>query len=77
MVEMVVDVQIRVVDVRNEVVVDVQIWVVDLRHEVAVTDLIDSRWIDGACGGERDFFRGSGDGVLSLWYSSLEDSRLT
>ncbi|GJR79743.1 hypothetical protein Tco_0150528, partial [Tanacetum coccineum] len=28
---------------------------------------------DGACGGERDFFLGGGDGVLSFWCSSLED----
>nr|GFA23397.1 hypothetical protein [Tanacetum cinerariifolium] len=32
---------------------------------------------DGACGGERDFFLGGGDGVLSFWCFSLEDSRLT
>ncbi|GJW75506.1 hypothetical protein Tco_0134876 [Tanacetum coccineum] len=32
---------------------------------------------DGAFGGERDFFLGGGDGVLSFWCSSLEDSRLT
>ncbi|GKD40795.1 hypothetical protein Tco_1261002 [Tanacetum coccineum] len=32
---------------------------------------------DGAFGGERDFFLGDGDGVLSFWCSSLEDSRLT
>nr|GFB47884.1 hypothetical protein [Tanacetum cinerariifolium] len=32
---------------------------------------------DGACDGERDFFLGGGDGVLSFWCSSLEDSRLT
>ncbi|GJR66600.1 hypothetical protein Tco_0012665 [Tanacetum coccineum] len=31
---------------------------------------------DGACGGERDFFLGGGDGVLSFWCSSLEDERL-
>ncbi|GKB95627.1 hypothetical protein Tco_0981764 [Tanacetum coccineum] len=30
---------------------------------------------DGACGGERDFFLGGGDGVLSFWCSSLEDLR--
>ncbi|GKC56805.1 hypothetical protein Tco_1084403 [Tanacetum coccineum] len=32
---------------------------------------------DGACGGEKDFFLGGGDRVLSIWRSSLEDSRLT
>ncbi|GJR84410.1 hypothetical protein Tco_0155195 [Tanacetum coccineum] len=32
---------------------------------------------DGACGGERDFFLGGGEGVLSFGYSSLEDERLT
>ncbi|GJU77388.1 hypothetical protein Tco_1274458 [Tanacetum coccineum] len=31
---------------------------------------------DGACGGERDFFRRGGDGVLSFWCFSLEDSRV-
>ncbi|GJW53120.1 hypothetical protein Tco_0097205 [Tanacetum coccineum] len=29
----------------------------------------------GACGGERDFPLGGGDGVLSFWCSSLEDAR--
>ncbi|GJS18668.1 hypothetical protein Tco_0413140 [Tanacetum coccineum] len=33
--------------------------------------------LDGACGGERDFFLGGGDGVFSFWCSSLEESRLT
>ncbi|GJV36827.1 hypothetical protein Tco_1409304 [Tanacetum coccineum] len=28
---------------------------------------------DGACGGERDFFLGGGEGVLSFGCSSLED----
>ncbi|GJZ91877.1 hypothetical protein Tco_0663942 [Tanacetum coccineum] len=32
---------------------------------------------DGACGGERDFFLGGGEGVLSFGCSSLEDVRLT
>ncbi|GKE52839.1 hypothetical protein Tco_1487995 [Tanacetum coccineum] len=32
---------------------------------------------DGACGGERDFFHGGGDGVLLMWCSSLKDSRFT
>nr|GEW21968.1 hypothetical protein [Tanacetum cinerariifolium] len=32
---------------------------------------------DGACGGERDFFLGGGEGVLSFGCSSLEDMRLT
>ncbi|GJY49743.1 hypothetical protein Tco_0439699, partial [Tanacetum coccineum] len=32
---------------------------------------------DGACGGERDFFLGGGEGVLSFRCSSLEDVRLT
>ncbi|GJY97453.1 hypothetical protein Tco_0514363 [Tanacetum coccineum] len=31
---------------------------------------------DGACGGERDFFLGGGEGVLSFGCSSLEDVRL-
>nr|GFC94585.1 hypothetical protein [Tanacetum cinerariifolium] len=34
-------------------------------------------YFDGACGGERDFFLGGGDEVLSFWCSSLEDGRLT
>ncbi|GKF11975.1 hypothetical protein Tco_0049901 [Tanacetum coccineum] len=32
---------------------------------------------DGACGGERDFFLGGGEGVLSFGCNSLEDVRLT
>nr|GEW68955.1 hypothetical protein [Tanacetum cinerariifolium] len=32
---------------------------------------------DEACGGERDFFQGSGEGVLSSGCSSLEDVILT
>ncbi|GKF19081.1 hypothetical protein Tco_0067719, partial [Tanacetum coccineum] len=32
---------------------------------------------DGAFGGEKDLPIGDGDGVLSFWCSSLEDSRLT
>ncbi|GJX54735.1 hypothetical protein Tco_0283104 [Tanacetum coccineum] len=32
---------------------------------------------DGACGGERDFFLGGGEGVLSFGCSLLEDVRLT
>ncbi|GJX52808.1 hypothetical protein Tco_0281177 [Tanacetum coccineum] len=32
---------------------------------------------DGACSGERDFFLGGGEGVLSFGCSSLEDVRLT
>ncbi|GJV27681.1 hypothetical protein Tco_1384129 [Tanacetum coccineum] len=32
---------------------------------------------DGACGGERDFFLGGGDGVFPFWCSSLEELRLT
>ncbi|GJV38064.1 hypothetical protein Tco_1410541 [Tanacetum coccineum] len=32
---------------------------------------------DGACHGERDFFLGGGEGVLSFGCSSLEDVRLT
>ncbi|GJW53608.1 hypothetical protein Tco_0855821 [Tanacetum coccineum] len=93
-----------------EVVVDVQIWVVDVRHKVVVTDLRDPvanylrlKYVcsvvvfvgvevlevqaslvlllevdfDGAYGGERKFFRGGGDGVLSFWCSLLDDSGLT
>ncbi|GKA06585.1 hypothetical protein Tco_0685809 [Tanacetum coccineum] len=32
-------------------------------------------YFDGACGGESDFFLGSGEGVLSFGCSSLEDVR--
>nr|GEY87869.1 hypothetical protein [Tanacetum cinerariifolium] len=32
---------------------------------------------DGACGGERDFFLGGGEGVLSFGCSLLKDIRLT
>ncbi|GJR53726.1 hypothetical protein Tco_1404247 [Tanacetum coccineum] len=32
---------------------------------------------DRACGGERDFFLGGGEGVLSFGCSSLKDVRLT
>ncbi|GJX71981.1 hypothetical protein Tco_0309152 [Tanacetum coccineum] len=32
---------------------------------------------NGACGGERNFFLGGGEGVLSFGCSSLEDVRLT
>ncbi|GJU88999.1 hypothetical protein Tco_1301422 [Tanacetum coccineum] len=32
---------------------------------------------DGACGGERDFFLGGGEGVISFGCSLLEDVRLT
>ncbi|GJR41860.1 hypothetical protein Tco_1309963 [Tanacetum coccineum] len=32
---------------------------------------------DGACGGERDFYLGGGEGVLSFGCSSLEDVRFT
>ncbi|GKB99711.1 hypothetical protein Tco_0985848 [Tanacetum coccineum] len=32
---------------------------------------------DGACGGERDFFLGGGEGVLLFGCSSREDVRLT
>ena len=31
---------------------------------------------DGACGGERDFFLGGGEGVFSFGYSSLEDVKI-
>ncbi|GJR78019.1 hypothetical protein Tco_0090384 [Tanacetum coccineum] len=75
-----------------EVAVDVQIWVVDVKHEVVAMDLkgpvanyprlthmgAPTRGnFDGAFGGERDFFCGGGDGILSLWCSSPDDSRLT
>ncbi|GJU11047.1 hypothetical protein Tco_1133443 [Tanacetum coccineum] len=86
----VVDVQIRVVDVINEVVADAQIREEGVRHVVVAKDLkgpvANYLWLthmghevdfDCTFGGERDFFLGGGDGVLSFWCSSLEDSRLT
>ncbi|GJY45454.1 hypothetical protein Tco_0434517 [Tanacetum coccineum] len=109
MVEVEVDVQIRVLDVQIRVL-DVQIRVVDVRHAVVAMDLkglvanypllthmghevisvvvevlgVQASLVlllegdfDGACGGERDFFFRGGDGVLSFWCSSHEDSRLT
>ncbi|GJU65692.1 hypothetical protein Tco_1247527 [Tanacetum coccineum] len=42
--------------------------------QLSMVEILD---FDGAFGGERDFFRGGGDGVLSMWCSSLEDSRFT
>ncbi|GJV27899.1 hypothetical protein Tco_1384347 [Tanacetum coccineum] len=111
------DVQIQVVDVRNEVVVGAQIQEVGVKHVVVAKDLkgpmanyprlrheyhevvfggeevlevqasLEGQTLalvlllevdfDGACGGERDFPLGDGDGVLSFWCSSLEDVRLT
>ncbi|GJW42551.1 hypothetical protein Tco_0071350 [Tanacetum coccineum] len=44
-----------------------------MSHEVLLLEVD----FDGAFGGERDLFLGGGDGVLSFWCSSLEDSRLT
>ncbi|GKA95933.1 hypothetical protein Tco_0818028 [Tanacetum coccineum] len=95
MVEVVVDVQIRVVDVKNEVVVTdlkypvtnypllkhvcykvvfVGIEVLEVQASLVLILKVD---FDGAYGGETDFFRGDGNGVLSMWCSSLEDSRFT
>ncbi|GKC11859.1 hypothetical protein Tco_1008641 [Tanacetum coccineum] len=96
---MVVDVQIRVVDVRSEVIADAQIREVVVRHVVVAEDLKDPVAnyprlthrghevikfvvevlevlllevdLDGAFGGERDFYLGGGDDVLSFLCSSL------
>ncbi|GJR55402.1 hypothetical protein Tco_1405923 [Tanacetum coccineum] len=70
----VVDVQIRVVDVRNKVVADAQIQEEGVRYVVVL--LLEADF-DGAFGGERDFFLGGGYDVLSFWCCSIEDSRLT
>ncbi|GJZ97838.1 hypothetical protein Tco_0670291 [Tanacetum coccineum] len=95
MVEVVVDVQIRVVDMRNEVVVtdlmdpvanyprlkhvscEVVFVVMEVLEVQASLVLILEVDFYGAFGGERDFFREGDDGVLSMWCSSLEDSRFT
>nr|GEW29794.1 hypothetical protein [Tanacetum cinerariifolium] len=85
MVEVEVDVQIRLVDVRHEVVaMDLKGPVANyprlthMGHEVmnVVVEVLEVDF-DCACGCERDFFLRCGDGVLSFWYSLLEDSRLT
>ncbi|GJT30866.1 hypothetical protein Tco_0671177 [Tanacetum coccineum] len=92
MVEVVVDFQIRVVDVGIRVVVVRHVVVeMDLKGPVAnypwfqhkghlvifvVVEVLEVD-LDGACGGERDFFLGGGDGVFSFWCSLLKDSRLT
>nr|GEV40954.1 hypothetical protein [Tanacetum cinerariifolium] len=90
MVEVEVDVQIRVVDVRHKVVaMDLKGLVANYQrlthmgHEVmnVVVEVLEVQALlvdfDCACGGERDFFLRCGDGVLSFWCSLLEDSRLT
>ncbi|GJU27212.1 hypothetical protein Tco_1165833 [Tanacetum coccineum] len=102
----VVDVKIRVVDVRSEVMADAQIREVVVRHVVKCKqNVFEDSWplihvshigvigdkiyggrykvlllevdLDGAFGGERDYYLGGGVDVLSFWCSSLEDSRLT
>ncbi|GJS80307.1 hypothetical protein Tco_0730188 [Tanacetum coccineum] len=64
----VIDVQIWVVDVRNEVVAVAQI------REVVVAYVL---LLEMDFDGERDLPLGDGDGVLLFWCSSLEDLRLT
>ncbi|GJV03957.1 hypothetical protein Tco_1337526 [Tanacetum coccineum] len=82
--EVVVDVQIRVVDVKNKVVVMdlrdlvanyprlkhmsyevvfIMMEVLEIQASLVILLEVD---LDGACGGERDFFRRGGDGVLSM-----------
>ncbi|GJV58574.1 hypothetical protein Tco_1459579 [Tanacetum coccineum] len=94
MVELMVVVQIRVVDLEIwEVVVRHVVVEMDLKGPVAncpslthkgylVTFVVEEVLecvlllemdFDGACGGERDFFLGGGEGVLSFRCSSLED----
>ncbi|GJW53828.1 hypothetical protein Tco_0097913 [Tanacetum coccineum] len=86
----VVDFQIRVVDVRNVVVVMDLLdpvanypWLKHVCYEVVfvMIEVLEVLLLevdfDVACGDERDFFLGGGDGVLSCWCSSLDDSRLT
>nr|GEV85958.1 retrovirus-related Pol polyprotein from transposon TNT 1-94 [Tanacetum cinerariifolium] len=87
MVEVVVGVQIQVVDMRNKVVVTDLMdlvanypWLKHACYEVVFVMMEVLKVLllvvdfDGAFGNERDFFRGGGDGVLSMWCSSLEDS---
>ncbi|GJT51866.1 hypothetical protein Tco_0978023 [Tanacetum coccineum] len=68
MVEEVVDVQIRVVDVRNVLVADDQIqeFVVEVIEVQASLVLLLEVDFDGAFDGERDLPLGDGDGVLSF-----------
>ncbi|GJS43664.1 hypothetical protein Tco_0568707 [Tanacetum coccineum] len=85
MIEEVVNVQIRVVDVRHEVVpmdlkgpvanylrlkhighevVFIGVEVLEIQASLVLLLEVD---FNGACSGERDFFLGGGDGVLSCW----------
>ncbi|GJX54707.1 hypothetical protein Tco_0283076 [Tanacetum coccineum] len=82
----VVDVQIQVVDVRNEVVADGHIWEEGVSGGGELFEgsggqlsmvLILEVDFDGAFSDERDLPIGDGDGVLTCWCSSLEDVRLT
>nr|GEW28352.1 hypothetical protein [Tanacetum cinerariifolium] len=74
----VVDAKIQVVDVRHEVVaMDLKGPVANflrLRYEYHEVVLLLEVDFDVACGGERNFFLGGGDGVLSFWCSLLDDS---
>ncbi|GJW52338.1 hypothetical protein Tco_0093689 [Tanacetum coccineum] len=53
-------------------VMDIVVEVLDVQASLVLLLEVD---FDGACGGERDFFRRGGDGVLSLRCFSLEDLR--
>ncbi|GJY93066.1 hypothetical protein Tco_0508848 [Tanacetum coccineum] len=88
MVDSMVVVQIRVADLEiREVVVRHAVVEMDLKgpmancpslsHKGYLCVLLLKMDFDGACGGERDFFLGDGEGVLSFGCSSLEDVRLT
>ncbi|GJY25990.1 hypothetical protein Tco_0400716 [Tanacetum coccineum] len=88
MVELMVVVQIRVEDLEiQEVVVRHMVVEMDLKGQVANCPSLTHRGylcvlllemdFSGFCGGERDFFLGGGEGVLSFDCSSLEDVRLT
>ncbi|GKA71511.1 hypothetical protein Tco_0777650 [Tanacetum coccineum] len=87
MVELMVVAQIPMVDVETWVVVVRHVVVeMDLKGPMAncpylrlVVEVLECVLLlemnfNGACGGERDFFRGGGEGVLSLGCSSLEDN---
>nr|GEY80551.1 hypothetical protein [Tanacetum cinerariifolium] len=92
MVELMVVVQILVADLEfREVVVRHVVVEMDLNGLVAncpslthkgylvifVMEEVLEMDFDGACGGERDFFLGGGEGVLLFGCFSLEDVRLT
>ncbi|GJZ27099.1 hypothetical protein Tco_0571352 [Tanacetum coccineum] len=84
----VVDVRHEVVTMDLKGSVANYLWLKHIGHEVVFVGvevlkiqaslvIILEVYFDGACGDERCFFLGGGDGVLSCWCSSLDNSRLT